>query len=48
MPPKARNFTLTHSQAACLIALRRCKDSKTKIAIEAKLDLIKTATGEET
>src|SRR6516162_5331408 len=44
MPPKVRNLTLTHSQAACLIALRRCKDSKTKIAIEAKLDLIKTAT----
>src|SRR6266446_459354 len=44
MPPKARNLTLTHSQAACLIALRRCKDSKTKIAIEAKLDLIKAAT----
>src|SRR6266540_4861796 len=44
MPLKARNLTLTHSQAACLIALRRCKDSKTKIAIEAKLDLIKTAT----
>src|SRR5499433_4522579 len=43
MLPKAPNFTLTHSQAACLIALRRCKDSKTKIAIEAKLDLIKTA-----
>jgi Mn-dependent DtxR family transcriptional regulator len=44
MPSKTRNLTLTHSQAACLIALRRCKDSKSKIAIEAKLDLIKTAT----
>jgi len=44
MPSKARNLTLTNSQAACLIALRHCKDSKTKIAIEAKLDLIKTST----
>jgi DNA-binding IclR family transcriptional regulator len=44
MPSKARNLTLTNSQAACLIALRYCKDSKTKIAIEAKLDLIKTST----
>jgi Mn-dependent DtxR family transcriptional regulator len=44
MPPKARNLTLTNSQAACLIALRHCKDSKTTIAIKSKLDLIKTAT----
>src|SRR5262245_65531771 len=44
MPVKARNLVLTNSQAACLIALRHCKDSKSKIAIEAKLDLIKTAT----
>jgi len=44
MPVKARNLILTNSQAACLIALRHCKDSKSKIAIEAKLDLIKTAT----
>ena len=44
MPVKARNLILTKSQAACLIALRHCKDSKSKIAIEAKLDLIKTAT----
>jgi len=44
MPIKARNLTLTNSQVACLIALRHCKDSKSKIAIEAKLDLIKTAT----
>lgn len=43
MPVKARNLILTDSQAACLIALRHCKDSKSKIAIEAKLDLIKTA-----
>jgi Mn-dependent DtxR family transcriptional regulator len=41
---KARNLVLTKSQAACLIALRRRKGSKTEIAIQAKLDLIKTAT----
>src|SRR6266511_748710 len=41
---KARNLILTKSQAACLIALRHRKDSKTEIAIQAKLDLIKTAT----
>lgn len=44
MTSKARNIVLTKSQAACLIALRRRKDSKTEIAIQAKLDLIKTAT----
>jgi Mn-dependent DtxR family transcriptional regulator len=44
MTPKARNLVLTKSQAACLIALRHRKDSKTEIAIQAKLDLIKTAT----
>jgi hypothetical protein len=43
MTPKARNLVLTKSQAACLIALRHRKDSKTEIAIQAKLDLIKTA-----
>jgi Mn-dependent DtxR family transcriptional regulator len=43
MTPKARKV-LTESQAACLIALRRLKDSKTEIAIQVKLDLIKTAT----
>src|SRR6516164_8735731 len=36
MPVKARNLILTKSQAACLIALRHCKDSKSKIAIEAE------------
>jgi hypothetical protein len=41
--PKAKNLTLTKSQAACLIALRHGKDFKTKIAIEAGLDLVKTA-----
>jgi len=42
--PRARSLCLTQSQAACLIALRHRKDSKTEIAIQAKLDLIKTAT----
>ena len=41
--PKAKNLTLTKSQAACLVALRHGKDFKTKIAIEAGLDLVKTA-----
>ena len=44
MPLKARGLVLTKSQAACLIALRNGKVSKTEIAIQAKLDLIKTAT----
>jgi len=44
MTSKARNLALTKSQAACLIALRRHKDSKPEIAIQAKLDLTKTAT----
>jgi len=43
MTSKARNLVLTKSQAACLIALRRRKDSKPAIAIQAKLDLTKTA-----
>src|SRR5436309_15819658 len=44
MTSKARNIVLTKSQAACLIALRRRKVSKAEIAIQAKLDLTKTAT----
>jgi len=44
MTPKAQKFVLTKSQAACLTALRLRKESKTAIAIQAKLDLIKTAT----
>ena len=44
MTSKAQNLVLTKSQAACLIALRHRKDSKTEIAIQAKLDLTKTAT----
>jgi hypothetical protein len=39
MPVKARSLVLTKSQAACLIALRNNR----KIAIQAKLDLTKTA-----
>lgn len=36
-------FVLTESQAACLIALRRGKDTKPSVAIEARLDLPKAA-----
>jgi predicted transcriptional regulator len=43
MDTKVRNFVLTESQAACLAALRSRKESKTKIAIQAKLDLEKAA-----
>ena len=44
MPFKGRSLVLTKSQAACLIALRNGKVSKPEIAIQAKLDLIRTAT----
>jgi hypothetical protein len=44
MTRQARSLVLTKSQAACLIALRDRKHAKTEIAIQAKLDLIKTAT----
>jgi Mn-dependent DtxR family transcriptional regulator len=43
MPLKARSHALTESQTACLIALRNGKVSKPDIAIQAKLDLRKTA-----
>jgi hypothetical protein len=43
MPLKARSHALTESQAACLIALPNGKVSKPDIAIQAKLDLRKTA-----
>ena len=43
MALKDRNLVLTKSQAACLIALRDCKDSTPKIAVHAKLDMKKTA-----
>jgi len=43
MPAKAPKVALTRSQAACLIALRHDKYSKTTVAIEAKLDLIETS-----
>jgi hypothetical protein len=42
---QAQNLVLTKSQAACLIPLRQHKDSKPEIAIQAKLDLTKTAAG---
>ena len=44
MPIKTRNFALTRSQAACLTALRHGKNSKSKVALEAELDLIETVT----
>jgi hypothetical protein len=44
MPITARNFALTRSQAACLTALRNGKNSKSKVALEAELDLIETVT----
>jgi len=43
MPLKGRSYALTESQAACLIALRNGKVSKPEIAIQAKVDLGKTA-----
>jgi DNA-binding IclR family transcriptional regulator len=43
MNPKVRNLTLTKTQEACLVALRSRKESKTDIAIQAKLDLNKVA-----
>ena len=43
MMPKAENLVLTKSQAACLMALRDGKHFKSKIAIQAGLDLVKTA-----
>ena len=43
MNPGARSIVLTESQAACLVALRLRKESKTEIAIQAKLDLKKAA-----
>ena len=43
MNPGARSLILTESQAACLVALRLRKESKTEIAIQAKLNLKKAA-----
>jgi Mn-dependent DtxR family transcriptional regulator len=43
MIPKAGNLVLTKSEAACLMALRDGKHFKSKIAIQAGLDLVKTA-----
>lgn len=47
MNTEARSLVLTESQAACLVALRSNKESKTEIAIQAKLDLKKAATALE-
>ena len=44
MSSKVQGLVLTKSQAACLIAVRHGKDSKTKIAVDAKLDLRNAAT----
>src|SRR6266704_561919 len=43
MKSKAPGLILTKSQAACLAALQHHKTSKTEIAMQAKLDLRKTA-----
>jgi len=43
MSSKGPSLALTESQTACLVALRHRKSSHSKIAIEAKLDLKKTA-----
>jgi Mn-dependent DtxR family transcriptional regulator len=43
MTAQANRLLLTESQVACLIALRHHEGSQPKIAIEAKLDLKKTA-----
>jgi DNA-binding MarR family transcriptional regulator len=47
MNPKARSLVLTESQADCLVALRGRNESKTRIAIQAELDLYKTAAALE-
>jgi Mn-dependent DtxR family transcriptional regulator len=44
---KPHDLVLTNSQAACLIALRHGNETKSSVAIEAKLDLTKTATALE-
>ena len=43
MSRKGRSLTLRESQTACLVALRHRKSSTSKIAIEANLDIKKTA-----
>lgn len=43
MSRKAPSLALRESQTACLVALRHRKSSTSKIAIEAKLDIKKTA-----
>jgi len=43
MSRKGPSLALRESQTACLVALRHRKSSASKIAIEAKLDIKKTA-----
>lgn len=47
MNRRSRNLTLTEAQSACLAALGLNKNSKTQIAIEAKLDLKKATAALE-
>jgi DNA-binding IclR family transcriptional regulator len=48
MPVRTPNLSLTSAQAACLRALRHGRNLKTGIALEAKLDLIKTESALKT
>ena len=41
--PEARNLVLTHSQAACLVALRHGNETQPKIAMKARLALSKAS-----
>ena len=41
--PEDRNLVLTHSQAACLIALRHGNETQPKIAMKARLALSKAS-----
>ena len=41
--PEARNLVLTHSQAACLVALRHGNETQPKIAMEARLAVSKAS-----
>ena len=41
--PESRNLVLTHSQAACLIALRDGNETQPRIAMEARLALAKAS-----
>ena len=41
--PEARNLVLTHSQAACLVALRHGNETQPKIAMESRLAVSKAS-----